>query len=328
MQKLELRNNLNGLVQRLKTKELIAFLETPQIEKSNLLTLVIDSKSGYDQALTESTTKKVFEQFDTEKVYNTKFFSSLVSFISNSPHDKKNRTLFLANQHLNDFYSFHKTLISTYNLIDNLLLTSRDIFDVDDKFDIESAQKNGNLILQVIDDENVGLLKFSEIISSLEKLIDTIYFLFDKVENEKFDIHPVVTMIDSGSDINIVVKLPEKAVNLIAQIIKQMWDLIANNSTYRHGQKLENLDKTITVLGKLKEAQDKNVIDRETAEVLKKGIIENAEKIILKNTLTKQIVIENKEFSNRQLILEQSKRYQLGAGKRETEVKSGETEEK
>ena len=180
------------------------------------------------------------------------------------------------------------------------------------------------MILQVIDDENVGLLKFSEIISALEKLIDTVYFLFDKVEDEKFDVHPTLSMLDSGSDINIVVKLPEKAVNLIAQIIKQMWDLIANNSSYRHGQKLKNLEKTITVLGKLKEAKDKNIIDAETAEVLKKGIIENTEKIILKNTLTKEIVIESKEFSNRQLILEQSKRYQLSSGKNEEQIEDAE----
>ena len=47
------------------------------------------------------------------------------------------------------------------------------------------------------------------------------------------------------------------------------------------------------------------------AGVLKKGIFENTREIILKNTLTKQIVIETRELSNRDLLLEQTKVYKI-----------------
>ena len=142
MQKLELRNNLNSIVKRLKSIELIKFLDATQVEKNQLLRIIIESKGGYDQAISEKLTKQVFELFETEKVYNTNFFSELVSFISKVPDDRKHRTQFLSNPHVNDFYSYHKSLVVSYNLIDNLLLNSKELYDSENNFNIVSAQKN------------------------------------------------------------------------------------------------------------------------------------------------------------------------------------------
>ncbi len=309
MQKLELRNNLNEIVKKLKSKEIVDYLANPSLDKNHLLKLVVDSKGGYDQAITDPEKEKVFDQFETSINYSLDNFSQLVLFISTAPN--ANRTTFLANNILSNFYSFHKSLLGIFNLIDNLLLTDREIFDSENDFNIATAQNNGNLILEIIDDGNVSLTQLKEIIEAIDKLVSTIYYLYDKVENEKFDQVPEVLMIDSGSDINFVLKLPEKAANLIAQIMKQFWDFIINNKSYRHGQKLKSVEKSLTVLEKIKVAREKEIIDPETAEVLKKGIIENTEKIILKNTLTKQIVLENREYSNRQLLLEQNKTYLL-----------------
>ena len=317
MQKLELRNNLNEIIKRLMSREIVDFLGNNKIDKSTLLKLIVDSKGGYDQATTDTEKEKVFEQFEAVKMYETAYFSRLISTVSTASND--NRSTFISNTTLNDFYSFHKSLISTFNLIDNLLMSSKEIFDENNDFVIEDAQNKGNLILQIVDEGNVPLDKFQDIITALENLIERIYYLFDKVEGEKFDIHPSISMVDSGSDINLILKVPKKAANLIAQVLKEFWDIIANNKSYRHGQKLKGIEKSLTVLEKIKAAKDSGIIDAETAKVISNGIIENTETIILKNTMTKQIMLERKDYSNRQLLLDQNKRFLLENPKEENE---------
>lgn len=309
MQKLELRNNLNEIVKRLKSREIVAFLEKATVDKNHLLRLVVDSKGGYDQAMSVPEKEKVFEQFDTSQMYDTTYFSQLISVISTTGNNS--RSNFVSNNLINNFFSFHKSLISTFNLIDNLLISSREIFNEQNDFDIKDAQNKGNLILQIVNDGNVPFDKFQDIISSLESLIKTIYFFYDKVEDEIFDINASISMIDSGSDINLILKLPTKAANLIAQILKDFWDIIANNKSYRYGQKLKGIEQSLTVLEKIEIAKESGAIDAETAKVISNGIIENAEKIILKNTITKEIMLERNDYSNRQLLLDQNQRYLL-----------------
>jgi hypothetical protein len=325
MQKLELRNNLNEIIKHLKSEELVAFLNNNQIEKGNLLKLIVDSKGGYDQAISDSEKLKVFEQFDTNKMYETSYFSSLISFVSTAPN--ANRPTYLSNNTLNDFYSFHKSLLSTFRIIDNLLMSTREIFNKENDFDIDSAENNGNLILQIVDTGNVSLDKLEEIISSLKKLLEIIYYLYDKVEKEKFESYPEVSMLDSGSDINLIVKIPKKAANLVAQILKEFWDIIANNKSYRHGQKLKGVEKSLSVLEKIKQAKDSGVIDAETAKVISNGIITNTESIVLKNTVTKKIMLERRDYSNRQLLLDQNKRFLLKQDNQENDTNSEEIEE-
>lgn len=328
MQKLELRNNLNEILKKLKSVEIIDTLQKDIIEKNIFLNLLITSKAGYDQAILDKDKENVFNQFQASTIYATTNFASLIQFVSTAASvtpqrsNEVQRTTLLVNNILNDFFSFHKTLVATFKLIDNVLMNDKDIFDSKNDFNIIEAQNKGNLILEIIDNKNISLKNLSDILDSLEKLIETIYMLYDKIEKEQFDIFPTVSMIDSGSDINFVLKLPEKAANLIAQVIKEFWDFLVNNKNYKHDQKLKTIENSITVLAKIKEAKEKDIIDAETAEVLKKGIITNTENIVLKNTITKQIVMERKEYSNRDFLLEQNDKYLLESGENKNLVEN------
>lgn len=319
MQRLDLRNNLHELITGLQSKKIVELLDSPNLQGTVLLKHVIDSKAAFDRASTNSDMIKVFEQFNLSEIYSTNFFTNIVSFVSSKGPENRARTQFLTDQRLTTFYSQHKTLLATFNIVENLLLEDIDFFNEQRDFDVLTAQNNGNLILQIIDESNVSLSKLEDILSHLQKLIENVYLLYDKVEGENFTEKPVITLIDSGSDINFSIKLPKKAANLIAQIIKQLWDVIVNNKSFRHNQKLKDVENTITVLGKINEAKENGGISPEMAEVLKKGIFENAQQVILSNTLTKQIVLETKEVSNRTILLEQTKTYKLEQGEKKSE---------
>lgn len=314
MQKLDLRNSLNQLIIGLKSQEIVTFLNQTKINKNELLRLVVESKAGFDQALTDKDKARVIAEFEADKIYNTNIYSTILAHISNAPNDS--RPVFFSNNQLNDLYSFQKTLISTFRLIDKLLLSNRDIFDDSNSFNPEVAERNGNLILQIVDDDNIDLSNFDIVIQSIKRLIETVYLIYDKIDNEQFDLHPKITLIDSGSDISIGIKIPEKAVNTITDILKQFWDLVVNNKFYRQGQKIKALDNSLEILLKIKKAKDEKIIDAESAEIFKKGIIENTEKIVLKNTMTKKILMEKRNSTNRNLMIEKGKLYQLGQGKK------------
>lgn len=314
MQKLDFRNNLEYLVKLLKSEEIVKYLDGA-VNKNELLKLLVESKSGFDQASTDRQKAKILTEFKASEEYSTQKFSSIVTHVSTRP-DNNNRLQFLNDNNLNNFYAFHKMLMSTFRLVDNLLFENKELFE-NNVFNAEKATQKGNLVIQIVDNEKVRIHKFNEISEALENLIETVYTLYDKIEGEQFEEQPSIVLLDSGSDINFVIKLPEKASNLIAQVIKQFWDLIVNNKYVRHKQKMTSLIQSITVLEKIEQAKNNETIDRETAEILKKGIVENTEKIVFGNAMTKQLLQESNEYSNRQLLLDKSNQYLLEEAKQE-----------
>lgn len=315
MQKLTLRNNLYQIIKQFKSHEIVELLDKPKLTGIALLRFIIDSKASYDRDSSDLDKIKVFKQFNLENIYSTDYYSRLVTFVSSKGNGETSRTDFLKSNDLATFYSQHKTLIATFSIVNNLLLSDVDFFDNTESFSIPIAQNNGNLLIEIIDEGNVGFEKFRSIVNNLNKLIETIYLLYDKVEKEEFHENPIINMLDNGSDISLSIKLPKKAANLIAQIIKEFWDVIINNKTFRNNQKLKTIEDSISVMGKINEAKENGIIEPEMAEILKKGVFDNTKEIILKNALTKEIVLETKEYSNRQMLLEQTKVYQIESGK-------------
>ncbi len=308
MQRIELRNNIIAIIQELKSNEIVEILSKGQIDKNQLLNLLVNSKAGFDQAMANHDKSKIFNQFKAADVYETQFFSHLIQFISTAANNQ--RATLLSNNRMNMFLTFHTTILSINEILKSLLFDEKDFFN-EEAINIIDAFGEETLILQIVDDDKINLTKFTKITQSLEDLLNNVYILFEKIENVNFEYYPTILLLDSGSDINITIKLPKKASKLIAQVFKQMWDRISNNHSYKYRRDLSDIEKSVTVIDKINEAGKKKVINKETAEILKRGILYNIEDIILRSTLTKQIVLESKEFSNRQLMIERSKSFLL-----------------
>jgi len=314
MQRLDFRNQIHYLTVQLKSKQIIELFDHEKVRGDKLMSIVIESKASYDRNSPNKRWEYMFKNFQLHELYTTEFFSGIINVLSSFGASTRPRTDFLNHQNLSTFYIRHKSLISSYNLVNEVLIDDLNFFDDQNNFDFDRAQNEGNLILEAICETNISLNNLLAIISHLDKLLEVVYFLYEKIENEVFDEPPVVSLIDSGSDINFVIKIPEKAANLIAQIIKQLWDLTVNTKSYRFNQKLKDVEQTVSVMGKINEANANGTIDSETAAVLKKGIFDNVKKLISSNTVPKQILLESKEFTSRQILLEQNKIYQIEQG--------------
>lgn len=311
MQKLDLRNHLRLLTKNLASEELTGLVEQKiALEAKKLLPVVIKSKTGFDKATLNPEQEVILKQFKAYDFFEAEYFSTLVAFISSFGNQSTDN--YLQNLSFSRFYSFHKSLLITSNLIDDALISNRELFDKSGDFDSNNLPSWGILMLQVVDDENPSIKKFNIIINSLEKLLEIIYMLLEKIDGIKLDEQPRIILIDSGSDINITLKLPEEPTKTVVTLIKEFWDLIVNGKYARHKKNIEVIEDSISVLKKIKEAEP--TIGRECAEIWRQGIIENTEKILLNNTLTKAIVSTQEEVSSRKLLLQQSRMFQLTEG--------------
>ncbi|MHB1051334.1 MAG: hypothetical protein ACYC09_14745 [Bacteroidota bacterium] len=316
MQKLDLRNDIKEVLNSLRSKQITDSMdEGNQIDSRSLLQLFIESKAGFDKAVLNPQKDAIFKQLKAHNYYETGYFSQLIAFVS--PARKVNANEYLQNLVFSRFISFHKSIQFTFDLIDSLLFTNRDIFGKDDTFDSGELPSKGILMLQIIDDGDPTINKVVTVIQSIQDLLKTIYLFLEKVHGENFEELPKVILVDSGSDINITFKLPEKAAEIVAGLLKEFWDLIVNGKYTRHKKNIDMVESSIDVLKKIKDAETSKVIDRESAEIWRRGIIENTETVLLNNTLTKAIIVQQTEISNRELLLKQSRQYQLTEGKKD-----------
>ena len=324
MQKLDLRNNLKELIDSLNSREITSFVENTgaNINSTHVLRLLLNSKAGFDRALFYPEKQVIMKEFRAVEFYETNYFSDVVTFLSPARNMLAND--FLANSVFNRFYLFHKSLLFSFQLIDNLLLPHRELFQEDTSFVIDKLPGKGILMLQLIDEDDIGLGKLIKVLTSISDLVGIINVMMERIDKEGRGEEATIILIDSGTDINISVKLPEKAAEIIAKLLEEFWNLIVNRKYVENKKNVEMIQDSVTALRAIKEAEDNKVIDRESAELWRRGIVDNTEKILLNNTLTKSIIVQQNEVSNRQLLLEQSSRFQLTDGKKDgDEIKKG-----
>lgn len=112
-------NRINLIFTSLKSKEIIDFLNQWNLDKLKLLTLVIESKIGYDRLISDNECKKFIDDIEEHVVYTTSEYSELIMFISTmgDVNNKFNNGAAI----LNKFQVFHKMLYKTGTLVLKLL---------------------------------------------------------------------------------------------------------------------------------------------------------------------------------------------------------------
>ena len=112
-------HRINTILSKLKCKEIIEFLSQLNINKVNLLTLVIESKMGYDQLITDIECRSFINEVEENTIYSSPEYSELIMVISKL--DNEGSTSENAIATLNKFQAFHKTVNKTGTLLINLL---------------------------------------------------------------------------------------------------------------------------------------------------------------------------------------------------------------
>ena len=119
MQENNLVNRINLIFTSLKSKEIIDFLNQWNIDKLKLLSLVIESKIGYDRMISDDECKKFIDDIEEHVVYTTSEYGELIMFISSM--GDSNAKVNNGAEILSKFQVFHKMLYKTGTLVIKLL---------------------------------------------------------------------------------------------------------------------------------------------------------------------------------------------------------------
>lgn len=312
MQKIVLRQNLKNLIDNTKSNVIISFFENVNDKKTgysnDLLSIVVESKSGFDQSILDEKQNKILSQFDAHKYYSTDFYSSIIRFISlnNMTHTKN---YLQKSRAITEFYTYHNTLLTSFKLIDTLLFQDSDFKKSIDKNNFEEVENDGYLSFEIMTEKNVDFNRFSIITHNINELIILICAVIQKIDKVDVSITPELILADSGSNTALSIKLPKEVSKSISKIIDDTWKFITN----REGYKLEKLNKNLTesldIIKKIDNAKKKNLIEPEQAEIWKKGISNSAENIVMNNTLTKSKSEEITLISNQKMLADATKKY-------------------
>lgn len=104
----------------LKSKEILQYLNKRQVSKSELLKLVLESKTGFDQAILDEEIKGFFNGFEESSIYSANYSDLLLVICYMGDTDRPD----VDNAFVNTFLLFHKILHNTTSVINMLLDTS------------------------------------------------------------------------------------------------------------------------------------------------------------------------------------------------------------
>ena len=312
MQKIELRQNLKELINKAKSESIIEFFskdtKQPGGHSNNLLSLIVDSKSGFDQSVLDDKQCKILEQFNAKKYYETKFYSNIIKFISTNNFDTQSSYL-QKSKHITEFYTYHNTLVTAYNLVENLLFQDSELRESLKSNDYKTAEDEGYLYFEILSDQNIEFQVYTLVISGINELVKNVVEFISAKQNIKFDETPKLILSDSGSNPVISIKLPKEISKSIAKIIDDAWQFLTNRARFKLEQTKKNFEESIDLIKQINNAEKEELISPQQAELWRRGIINSTEAIVMNNTLTKSKAEEMIVISNQKMLTEATKKY-------------------
>ncbi|GAC1380834.1 MAG: hypothetical protein NVSMB45_04650 [Ginsengibacter sp.] len=115
------------IFENLRCKEIIDFLNQWNIDKVKLLSLVIESKLGFDRIILNEDCKNFIEDIEESSIYSVTEYSQLIMFISTM--GELNSRFNNDSGVLNRFQTFHKMLFKTGSLVLKLLHENNEIME-------------------------------------------------------------------------------------------------------------------------------------------------------------------------------------------------------
>lgn len=313
MQKLDLRQNLKEIIRKVKSEEFLDFFNNTNLKKGDeysktLSHILIESKSGFEEAIKDEKQKKILQQFEAEKYYVLPFYSEALKIAFTNNYDLT-KSYYSASRQIIDYHKFHDRLVTSYQLIDNLLFQDVDLKESVSFDNYEVAENMGYISFEIMADNEINFENFSAVISSLNVLIDTVKDLISQLDKIEFEYKPKLVLADSGSNTVVSVKLPKEISKVISKIFSDVWLYLTDRQGYNLQKLNGNLGESLDIISKLKKAEENNLISPEQAEIWRRKIIGSTEIIIMNQTLTKSKSEEIKLIPNTKMLNGASVKY-------------------
>lgn len=293
MQKIEFIKQIETIVERLKSQEIVNIFQggfnQPQnaYDYSKLNPILFVSKSQFDQIMLDPTLSKVLNLISGNAIYNEVIMSKL-------HHVFRSAQAFhiLLDPNGANFYTFHKGLIDTLNVAKNLL--SNEIIDNDYLKNLDS----GVILFTVkIETEGLETQKYVKIFTLLSELVNTLEKAFKLEESES-----EIILLDSGSDTNIGLKTKVELAKAIFEIFKEIWDFITSFNFYRAQQKNNALIDSLSIRKQILQSVKDGILTEEEGKEYIYTIKTRTDNLIGLKVLPRELIFKDKSIDSNYIL--------------------------
>ncbi|MCL5027563.1 MAG: hypothetical protein M1480_00940 [Bacteroidetes bacterium] len=305
MQKLDFTKAVDVVRDKLKTDSLLKIFNeslktnVANYDGRNLTSLIMESKSNFDRIIEESDANKIIETLGGTPLYESKYISDLLNnFLS-----KRDTYGIYYNKIVYDFYCFHQAL-------DKIYFASQKLFFEEKENNYNDNYEDGIIIFELFSDSNLNINLYSKIFNLLDELMTAI----SKGHNPQTPCEPaIITLLDSGSNTNIGIKTTAEVAKSLFLAFKEIWDWLINKKHYKSRIENQSLLENLDVLEKIKEYEQKSVINSDEAKTLVHTIKTRINDLLDLNLVPKVVAEQEIEISKTDLLLEYKELKQLKA---------------
>lgn len=295
MQKLDFVRNLEVIVEKLKSREIIQEFEEgfkvlhTEYPYDRIRPLLFISKSGYDQIRNNQKYKTILDSLNTDDIYEETSLAELSTILT-----KSGAYNIFVKPVSNIFYNFHNTLLKTLYLSKEVLLSNFV------GLNFKESINDGIVIFQiVIEEEGLETEKYIKIFTALQELIETLSKIFEETEQKS-----EIILLDSGSDTNVGIKSGIETAGSLFLIFKQFWDFITSYKYYRQEQSNKALLESLTIRSEIVKRVNEGILTEEEGKEYTHIIKTRVDDLIGMKVLPKQIVLESNQVENKKLLME------------------------
>jgi hypothetical protein len=295
MQKLDFVKNLEIILDNLKSKEILFHFESgfsnpnQNYKYNEIVPLLFSSKSNYEKIKNEDGITRILEIYNCEQLYSSENLTYLTRSLPNST-----AIAIFNNANNLELYNFHNTIVKTYMLSKELLLS-----DLLNETYEESLEEGVNIFQIIIDEESLETSKYIKILTSLTELIDTI----NRIHKDEISKSEII-LLDSGSDTNLGIKTGIETAKSLFLIFKEVWDFATNHRQYRNEQNNKALIESLSIRSEILRKVEEGVISESEGIEYVHLIKTRTDDLIGMKVMPKLIVIENNKIENKKLLKE------------------------
>ena len=307
MQKLDFTENINTLIEKLKSETIIKFVDgipiNGAVNTNGLTPLIIESKSSFDKIEETSKEFEIINVLNGQEIYDQKYISDLINQTIQATISKHQKVHLFVNSKLLQFYNFHFSLIQSAKIANEILFA-------DNK--LNQIESDEIIVFRILVGEgNLDLSTYGKIL----KLIDELIQILEKIYGNQEEESSKVVLLDSGSDANIGVKSSVQIATSLFQIFKEVWDWILNRKFYKSKLRNDAMLENLQVFNAIKESETNGAIDSDTAKIYRETLLRRTEDLLDLKVLPKNLVETKTEISSRKVLSEYTEIKMIEEGK-------------
>jgi hypothetical protein len=296
MQKLDFTENINILIEKLKSEKIVDFIDSIPINgavnTNGLTPLIIESKSSYDKIEEPSKEFEIINVLNGQQIYDQKYISDLINQTIQTTLNKQSKVHLFVSSKLLQFYNFHFSLIQSAKIANEILFT-------DDK--LNQIESDEIIVFRILVGEgNLDLSSYGKILKLIDELIQILEKIYDTENQESSK----VVLLDSGSDANIGVKSSVQIATSLFQIFKEVWDWILNRKFYKSKLRNDAMLENLQVFNAIRESEKNGAIDSNTAKIYRETLLRRTENLLDLKVLPKKLIETKTEISSRKVLSE------------------------